>query len=108
MTSTFHITIAAASKERNTICAGKGDVLRPAHVKAYHGLLFNHPVPAWLTQEMAAKVCSTGTGAMTDAQRKEVNALLENIVTGGYGSKVHIWAKGLCAFLLLTSPSTEA
>jgi hypothetical protein len=105
MSAAFHQSIATASKEQQTICAGKGDVLRPAHVKAYHSLLHSvHPDEiTWLTMELCHKVCEEGAGSL--GQHKDaMNALLARITTEGHGNKVHIWAKGLCAFIILTSP----
>lgn len=106
MSTKFHCTISAASQEQQTISAGKGDILRPAHVRAYHSLLSveGTTLPAWLTMELAHKVCENGAGSLTQAQRNELNTLMERIPAEGHGSRVHIWAKGLCAFLILTSP----
>lgn len=87
----FHVLIAQRSMELGTISHGKGDVLRPAQVASYATL----EPPAWLTLDLCKRVCEGGAAVLTDAQRKELNTLMQDL------PKSHIWAKGFCAAQLL-------
>lgn len=95
--SQFTSSISARSTEQGTISAGVGDRIRPAQAASYATLT----PPAWLTPEVCTKVVTLGAAQLTLAQRDELNRLMAHL------PKSHIWAKGLCAFLLLASPSTE-